>query len=492
MIQLKQLSSYQPGDAVRVVLKTSGCPSDGLPRQDRDNLAALAPKPGSVELLRAADGDKLTTALYALLPDRAAYDDLEEATGEIIKQLKAQKAGVVDVLLAPGFPDTLLDALMKQLLLADDGFERYRTSGIAPLDPAGEAEQPDRFKPEFTLYLPQEHDLAKAGASLQEAVALAGGIRTARRLVNEPANVMTPDRLAREAQALAREHGFEITVYDERQIQQMGLEAFWSVAKGSDAPPRFLVMRYMNRPDSNQVLALVGKGLTYDSGGYSLKPADSMLTMFCDMGGAGAVISAMAALADMKAPVNVVGIVAACENMISGHAYHNGDIIGSLSGKFIEVVNTDAEGRLTLADAITYAATVVKADKIIDIATLTGAVGVALGHEITGVVCDHEGIYQALSRASEQSGDKIWRLPHFDFLAKANKSERADIKNSGGRPAGTATAALFCRAFAFGVPWGHLDIAGTAYQDKPTSKGPQGATGVGVELLVRAARHLFD
>ncbi|HQA97278.1 MAG TPA: hypothetical protein PLF62_04880, partial [Clostridia bacterium] len=213
MIQLKQLSSYQPGDAVRVVLKTSGCPSDGLPRQDRDNLAALAPKPGSVELLRAADGDKLTTALYALLPDRAAYDDLEEATGEIIKQLKAQKAGAVDVLLAPGLPDILLDALMKQLLLADDGFERYRTSGIAPLDPAGEAEQPDRFKPEFTLYLPQEHDLAKAGASLQEAVALAGGIRTARRLVNEPANVMTPDRLAREAQALAREHGFEITVY---------------------------------------------------------------------------------------------------------------------------------------------------------------------------------------------------------------------------------------------------------------------------------------
>jgi leucyl aminopeptidase len=491
MIQLKQLSSYRPGDAVRVILQISGGSSAGLPQRDQDNLAALALKPGSVEALRAVDGDKLTAALYALLPDKAAYDDLEEVTGDIIKQLKAQKAGAVDVLLASGFPDALLSALMKQLLLADDGFDLYRTSGIAPLDPAKEAERPDCFKPEFTLCLPEEHDLEKAQASLREAAALAGGIRTARRLVNEPANVMTPDRLAREARALAQEHGFEITVYDEQQIQQLGLEAFWSVAKGSDAPPRFLVMRYMNRPDSQQVLALVGKGLTYDSGGYSLKPADSMLTMFCDMGGAGAVISAMAVLADMKAPVNVVGIVAACENMISGHAYHNGDIIGSLSGKFIEVVNTDAEGRLTLADAITYAATVVKADKIIDIATLTGAVGVALGREITGVVCDDEGIYRALSLASEQSGDKIWRLPHYDFLAKANKSERADIKNSGGRPAGTATAALFCRAFACGVPWGHLDIAGTAYQDKPTSKGPQGATGVGVELLVRAAMHLF-
>ena len=494
MITLKSLSSAALHSPVTVVLLGEGrSRADALPKALLSGLDALALKPGKAEALRTVTEGKVSTALYGLLPKEVTYDALEELVAELVKQLRACKASQVDVLLADDALLALTGALYKQLLLADDGFDRYQTTGPAPINadkPEQEPKQP--FKPAFTVYLPAAFDLAAEQGKLKEANQMAAGIRQARRLVNEPANVMTPAYLAEEALKLAREHGFDIEVYDEQQIQQMGLTAFWSVAKGSDEPPRFLVMRYMNNPDTKELLALVGKGLTYDSGGYAIKPAAGMETMFCDMGGAAAVIGAMSVLAAMGARVNVVAVVAACENMISGHAYHNGDIIPSLAGKYIEVVNTDAEGRITLADAITYAATVLNADKIIDIATLTGAVGVALGHEITGVVADDEGIWQALQQASDASGDKVWRMPHFDHLAKHNKSDRADIKNSGGRPAGTATAALFCRAFACGKPWGHLDIAGTAYQQKASAKAPLGATGVGVELLTRAALTLFD
>ena len=495
MITFKSLSAYQADAPVAVVLlgEDSYKPDANveLTQAEMKRMLALSLKPGQVETIKALGEEGLSTTLYGLLEKGLGYDALEEVVAEVAARLKGLKAQQVDLVLGDGAAAHLTEALYKQLALMSDGFLHYQTTGIKPIDPAKKEEEKEAFQPAFTIYLPEGMKKKDEEKKAKTARQLAEGIRIARRLVNEPANVMSPVRLAQEASALAQKHGFEIEVFDEKQIQQMGMEAFWSVAKGSDSPPRFMVMRYMNKPDSPEVLALVGKGLTYDSGGYALKPAQGMDTMFCDMGGAGAVIGAISALAAMKAKVNVVALVAACENMISGHAYRNGDIIGSLAGKFIEVVNTDAEGRLTLADAITYAATVIKADKIVDIATLTGAVGVALGNQITGVVADDEGIWQAISRASEESGDKVWRLPHFPHLAKQNKSERADIKNSGGRPAGTATAALFLQAFAFGVPWGHLDIAGTAYSEKASPKAPLGATGVGAELLVRAAISLF-
>ena len=491
MISLKPLSQYKKTGTFTIVLLGEKAPQASLPIGLRDTIQVLDLKPSKVETLKTIVADSLFTTLYARLPEKLGYDALEELTADLLKQLKESKAKKVDILLLDSIIKDLTISFYKQLQLAGDSFEHYQSSGIDPIELNKEDKPKETFDPAFTIFLPKGLPQQAEENKLQKAAHLAEGIRTARRLVNEPANVLTPDHLAHEARALSKQHGFDIEVYDEQQIQDMGLQAFWSVAKGSDAPPRFLVMRYMKNSDTKEVLALVGKGLTYDSGGYAIKPAEGMATMFCDMGGAAAVIGAISTLAAMKAKVNVVAIVAACENMISGHAYHNGDIIGSLAGKFIEVVNTDPEGRLTLADAITYAATVVKADKIIDIATFTGAVGVALGREITGVVADDETIFSALTQASEQSGDKIWRLPHFEHLAKHNKSERADIKNSGGRPAGTATAALFCRAFAFGKPWGNLDIAGTAYQDKASAKAPGGATGVGTELLALAAVELF-
>ena len=496
MIQFKSLSAYQADAPVALVLLGEGnYKKDGnaeLTKAEMKRMLALSLKPGQVETIRTVGEEGVTTTLYGLLGKDLAYDALEELVAEAASRLKGLKARQVDLVLGDEAVAPLSETLYKQLALMSDGFTHYQTTGITPIDPKKQEEEKEAFQPAFTVFLPEGMKKKAEEKKAETAQHYAMGIRIARRLVNEPANVMSPERLAQEARALSQEHGFDIEVFDETQIQEMGMEAFWSVAKGSDAPPRFMVMRYMNNPDTKEVLALVGKGLTYDSGGYALKPAQGMDTMFCDMGGAGAVIGAISSLAAMKAKVNVVALVAACENMISGHAYRNGDIIGSLAGKFIEVVNTDAEGRLTLADAITYAATVIKADKIIDIATLTGAVGVALGNQITGVVADDEGIWQALSTASEASGDKVWRLPHFPHLAKQNKSERADIKNSGGRPAGTATAALFLQAFAFGVPWGHLDIAGTAYSEKASAKAPLGATGVGAELLTRAAIGLFE
>lgn len=453
-----------------------------------EQAALLNIKPGQVEGLKSADNGCITQRFFVYLDKDLSYDKVEEGADMLLKAAKEQKVDSLSVVIAPSLAG-FTEGLYKRLLLANDSFDRYKTTGIAPLN--GQTEQQEKTVLKITFELADALSLKEESEKLRRADAAAQAIMLARRLVNEPANVMTPEKLAEEAKNQGEKHGFSVDVYDEKQIQAMGLHAFYSVAKGSDTPPRLIVMQYLNAPESDQRLALIGKGLTYDSGGYALKPRQGMDTMYCDMGGSAAVIGAMCLLATLKARVNVVAVVAACENMVSGHAYRNGDIIPSLSSKFIEIQNTDAEGRLTLADAITYAATVLKADRIIDIATLTGACGIALGDHVTALVADDEGLVLALEDASRRSGDKIWRLPHFEQFAKCNESERADIKNTGGRAGGTITAGLFCRAFACGKGWAHLDIAATAFHEKPCAKSPAGATGVGAELLAYAAQKLF-
>lgn len=453
-----------------------------------EQAALLNLKPGAASAMQGAENGQLIRRFFVCLDETLSYDKTEEAADSLLKQVKEQKAAAVSVVLPAALAE-YTEGLYKRLLLANDSFDRYKTTGIAPHD--GHAEKKEKTALDITVELAGSFDEKTENEKLRRAAIAAENIMLARRLVNEPANVMTPARLAEEARKQGEKCGFIVEVYDENQIQQMGLHAFYSVAKGSDTPPRLIVMQYLNAPDSDQRLALVGKGLTYDSGGYAIKPAQGMDTMYCDMGGSAAVIGAMSTLAMLKAHVNVVAVVAACENMVSGHAYRNGDIIPSLSGKFIEIQNTDAEGRLTLADAITYAATALKANRIIDIATLTGAVRVALGDHVTALIADDEAIVSAMEDASRRSGDKVWRLPHDEQFAKCNESERADIKNIGGRAGGTITAGLFCRAFACGKGWAHLDIAATAFLEKPCAKSPAGATGVGVELLAYAAEKLF-
>ena len=325
---------------------------------------------------------------------------------------------------------------------------------------------------------------------VDEANILVNSTCLARNLVNEPANILYPETLAYRACDAGRENGFEVEVLDKKQIENLKMESFLSVAKGSDNEPKLIVMRYFGDKDNkDNILGLVGKGLTYDAGGYSIKTSDGMVTMKSDMGGAASVIGAMSAIAKKGLKINVIGVVAACENLISGHAYKPGDIIGSMAGKTIEVLNTDAEGRLTLIDAVTYAIEKEKVSEVIDIATLTGAALVALGTTTTAVVSNNDNFYNELLKASEFTGEKVWRLPDFDEYKELFKSDIADLKNLGGRNGGTITAGLFIGEFVKDKPWLHLDIAGTAWIDKNNEYCTKGGTGVAVRTFYQLVKN---
>lgn len=340
-------------------------------------------------------------------------------------------------------------------------------------------------KKEITVnFFVREEKFEKVKLGLANMYNIMEGVFLTRDLVNTPAQDLYPESLANIVVEKLSNLGVNVKVYDEKEIEKIGMKAFLSVGRASVKKPRLIVMEYLNDENSSEKVALVGKGVTYDTGGYSLKPNDGMVTMFCDMGGAGTVIGTLYSLAKNKVKTNVIGIVAACENAIDGGAYKPGDIIGSLSGKSIEIVNTDAEGRLTLADAVYYATTELKADKVIDLATLTGACLVALSEYSTGSVTNNQEFFNSLQRAGEKSGELIWQLPVTDEYKQLNRSLVADIKNSGGRMAGTISAGLFIGEFNNDKPWVHLDIAGTAYLSKSYGYLPKGATGIHVKTLV--------
>lgn len=310
------------------------------------------------------------------------------------------------------------------------------------------------------------------------------GIEIARNFVNERALTLYPETLAKQAKDLLEPVGVKVTILDKKEIEALNMEAFLAVSMGSDKEPKFIIMEYNGNDASDYRTALVGKGVTYDTGGYSLKPSTSMDTMFTDMGGAGTVIGTIYAIAKAKLPHNVTALVAATENAVNGSAYKPGDIIGSMAGKTIEVLNTDAEGRLTLADALWYAHDVVKADQIVDLATLTGACVVALGEITTAAVSNNQEFVNKVLEASELAGEPMWQLPATDTYRDMVKSDYADLLNtSKGTGAGTITAAMFLENFVNDTPWVHLDIAGTAHSNTARKYLPQGATGVHVKTL---------
>ncbi|MCK5807373.1 leucyl aminopeptidase [bacterium] len=317
----------------------------------------------------------------------------------------------------------------------------------------------------------------------QEALVLAESTIIARDLVNEPANVIYPETLANRAVELGKEAGFEVKVFEEKKIAALKMDAYLSVARAAEKRPRLIVMTYNGNPKSSDKVALVGKGLTYDTGGLSLKPTAGMVDMKTDMGGSAAVIGAMRAIALQKLPINVVAVVAAAENSIGGNAYRPGDIIGSMNGKTIEVLNTDAEGRLTLVDAVTYAIRKEKATHIVDVATLTGAVLVALGTSTAGVVTNQGALFNKLAKAGEQAGEQVWKLPYYPEYQEMIKSDIADVKNIGGKYAGSITAGCFVGEFVENLPWVHIDIAGTSWSESKSDTLPKGGTGYGVRLL---------
>jgi leucyl aminopeptidase len=321
------------------------------------------------------------------------------------------------------------------------------------------------------------------------AEAVAGAVNYARDLVNEPASTLTPIRLAEAAAALAKDKDLECTILGVRECEKLKMNLFLAVARGSVNEPRFihLTFRPRGKDEPRRRIALVGKGVTFDSGGLSLKPNDSMIDMKCDMAGAAAVLGVASALAALGAKAEVHILVAATENMLSGSAYKLGDVIIGMGEKSVEITNTDAEGRLTLADALAYARTF-EPDEIIDVATLTGACVVALGPHMAGLMGSDLAFVERFAAAARAAGEDVWPLPLQRRLKEQLKSPIADMKNVGERWGGALTAGLFLKEFAGDVPWIHLDIAGPAYASKAADHQPQGGTGFGVSAILEYLR----
>jgi leucyl aminopeptidase len=321
-------------------------------------------------------------------------------------------------------------------------------------------------------------------AAWTEQAALADGIAFTRELVTEPANVIYPESFVERCQARLAGTGIEITVLGEPEMRALGMGALLGVAQGSARPPRLLALRWNGGAPGDAPVALVGKGVTFDTGGISLKPAAGMEDMKWDMGGAAAVAGAMLALAGRKAKANVVGVCGLVENMPDAHAQRPGDVVTSMSGQTIEVINTDAEGRLVLCDALTWTQREFKPKAIIDLATLTGAIIATLAHEYAGVFSNDDTLADALVAAGKACGEPLWRLPMGAAYDKMLESPIADMKNVGGRYGGSITAAQFLQRYVDkGTPWAHLDIAGMVWADKPGQTWDKGATGYGVRLL---------
>ncbi len=321
-------------------------------------------------------------------------------------------------------------------------------------------------------------------ASIAQGAIIGDSINTTRRMVNEPANHIYPESFADAASAIAADVGLAIEVWDEKRLESEGCRAILAVGAASIRPPRLVIMKYQGGDNSQPWVALVGKGVTFDSGGLSIKPTDGMVDMKCDMAGAATVLGTMRAIALLKIKVNVIGLCGLAENMISGTAFKLGDVIEARNGTTIEILNTDAEGRVVLADTLDVAVQH-KPVAIVDLATLTGACMVALGRDVAGLMTNDEPLCEALGQAAEAEGELVWKLPMFDFYGEQIKSKVADIKNTGdARWGGAITAAKFLECFVGNAPWVHIDIAGPAFAESSKPHRDAGATGVMLRTLV--------
>jgi len=345
-------------------------------------------------------------------------------------------------------------------------------------------EKPDRMVEELRLVEPEARRAREMREAIQIGEVFGGAANFARDLVNAPANEVTPTYLARTAERIAREGRLKLKIYDWAECEKMGMGAFLGVAAGSDQPPRFIHLTYFPGGRARKRVAIVGKGVTFDSGGLDIKPADGMLRMKNDMSGAAAVLAVMRALPVLKPPVEVHALVAATENMISGRAQRPGDVVRAMNGTTIEIGNTDAEGRLTLADALAYAVARIKPHEMIDLATLTGACVVALGSLCAGLLTTSQPLADRVKAAADLVGERLWQLPMIEEYKEGMKSDVADINNVGPRGGGAINAGIFMKEFVADVPWVHLDIAGPAFSDKDLPLGPKGATGFGARTLL--------
>jgi leucyl aminopeptidase len=378
----------------------------------------------------------------------------------------------IDLLGEQGSPRQRAHAVVEGGILGTYVFDRYKK------------EKSDKAVESLRVLAVGARALRDATEGARRGEVFARATWFARDLVNAPANDVHPTHLAEVAAQVAREAGLRATILDRAECETLGMGAFLAVAAGSLQPPQFIHLTYVPKGKARRRVAVIGKGITFDAGGLDLKTAEGMLRMKDDMSGAAAVLGVMRALPDLAPTVEVHGLIAATENMPSGSAFRPGDVLRAMNGTTIEVGNTDAEGRLTLADAICYANAKVQPTEIVDLATLTGACVIALGPLCSGLFASHQGLADRLLRAAEQAGERLWQLPLIDEYRDNLKSEVADLNNVGPRGGGAITAGLFLKEFAGSTPWAHVDIAGPAFSEKDLPLAPKGATGVAVRTLL--------
>ncbi|TFF25517.1 leucyl aminopeptidase [Jiella endophytica] len=476
------------GDVLVILAGEGGAVPEGLPGEMRETV-------GKAARIAKFKGKSLTT-VDLIAPAGVAADRLlvigtdakDPRTEEDFLKLGgtalAKTKGASSVTIRCETPEGAVSAadaarMASGALLRAYDFDLYKSKKAKP----GEEDEKETAEPAALTFAVADPDGARAAFAAEEAIA--AGTMLARDLVNEPANILGPVEYAERIEALTKE-GIDVEVLGESELEALKMHAMLGVAQGSPRPPRLVVMRWNGGPEGEAPVAFVGKGVVFDTGGISIKPAGSMDEMKGDMGGSAAVVGLMRALAGRKAKVNAVGIVGLVENAVDGNAQRPGDIVTAMSGTTIEVLNTDAEGRLVLADALWYCQDRFKPKFMVNLATLTGAIIVALGNHHAGLFSNNDELAERLAAAGKVSGEKVWRLPLGREYDKMIEGKFADIKNiGGGRAAGSITAAQFLQRFVNDVPWAHLDIAGTAMGSPANEYNQSWASGFGVRLLDR-------
>ena len=443
----------------------------------------FAGKPGQSTLLYAAGKHKAKRILLLGVgkngPD---VDGLRKLAGRAIGEAMRRKAAKVALVVpkADGEDADILQALAEGAVLAGYRLDEFRSD-----------ERAEGRVGAVSLLVERGRNLRAARAGAKRGAALAESQNVARRLSDMPPNELTPVAMAREARAVAREVGLKVKVLDEKAMERLDMGAILAVGGGSVNPPRMIILEH--RPKSRKAasrppFAIVGKGITFDSGGISIKPSAAMDEMKHDMSGAATVVGAMRACAALDLPYPVIGVIGAAENLPSGTAYRPGDVVTAMSGKKIEVLNTDAEGRVVLADALHYTRTEYEPCAIVNLATLTGATMIALGRWATGVFGNHDGLVEMIQEAGDATAERMWPMPLLEGHREEIRSQIGDIKNTGGRQAGASTAAAFLWHFVGETPWAHLDIAGTGWVNATHPYQRRGGTGVGVRMLLELLR----
>ncbi|MFZ1804096.1 MAG: leucyl aminopeptidase [Nitrospira sp.] len=406
-------------------------------------------------------------------------DQIRQAMGHAVKRVRQAKSSAFAVALPSIVPHETSPIDVGQTMTEGAILGSYQFTAYRSDAPTGKGVTA------MTVLAPQKDHLRQLSEGIRRGVATAEATVYVRDLCNHPSNVMTPTRIASEAKTVAKEVGVNLKILEQKEMEQLGMGALLGVAKGSHEPPKFIILQYHGAKNKHdRPVVLVGKTITFDTGGISLKPAENMEQMKADMTGGAEVLAAMRAAARLKLPLNLISILPAAENMPGGRAMRPGDVVKTLSGKTVEVQNTDAEGRLILSDGLTYA-TRFKPAALIDIATLTGACVVALGQFAIGMFGTDATLKDAVHKAGLRAGERVWEMPLWDEYFEQLRSDVADMRNIGGRGGGMITAALFLSKFVGDAPWVHLDIASTDWSERERAYIPKGPTGIGTRLLIQ-------